>query len=198
MPTIISAVCGLALLTMPALSEEPPRLAGLWRLSAFFAENIETKARTHTYGERPMGYMGINADGGFDAWAMSDLPRLDSSGPGPVPSIWEIDHSLPLHAAGFRAILYSGRVRPEGSTLSVSIDKAHHVGFYPDPIHVLWNEFTTSTDEVRSFRMQRDESGNEVLRIETAPFAEPNGAGHQIVGTVTWIRSHDWDAIPLR
>jgi hypothetical protein len=177
----------------------------LWRLSAFYSENINTKARTHRFGERPIGYMGISAEGRFDAWAMSDWPRQDSSSSAPAPSIWEqAAQSRPQQAPGYRAILYSGRVRPEEGALIVSVDKVESVrfysdvGFYSDPFPAIWTEFQTGIDEVRSFRMERDEVGNEILRIETAPIAEPNGGGHQIVGTVTWVRSHEWNETWVR
>ena len=199
MQTIISAAFGVAFLTLPVLSDEQPRLAGLWRLSAFYAENIDTKARTHTYGERPIGFMGINVEGGFDAWAMSDWPGRHMINSAPAPSIWEkAAQSLPQYAAGYRAILYSGRLRPEEGALIVGIDKAEHVGFYPEHFHVLWNEFQTRTDEVRSFRIKRDEVGNEILYIETAPFVDPNGTRNQFVGTATWVRSHEWDETGVR
>jgi small neutral amino acid transporter SnatA (MarC family) len=45
----------------------------------------------------------------------------------------------------------------------------------------------------RSFRLERDDQGNEILRIETAPMATPKVAGGRIVGTVIWARSHEGD-----
>jgi hypothetical protein len=174
MKTAILAALGITCFALPGRGDEPPRLGGLWRLSAFYAEDVDSKARIDIYGSRPIGYMGVDGNGNFDAWAMS----------AGAPS---------EHLAGRRAVFYSGRISLHGNRAVVRIDKAEHEGFYPDPIHVAWNEFKTSTDEVRSFVLERDELRDEVLRLDTAPYAEPNGSGKQIVGKVVWVRSHEWD-----
>ena len=177
--TFLGATVGFALLTLPALADERPRLAGLWRLGAFYAEDVATKARTHIYGERPLGFMGVGVDGRFDAWAISEWPYRDSRQGEPT--------------VGYRAILYSGRYRVENDRLLVNVNQVQHEGFYSDPVHIIWNEFQTRTDETRSFRLEQDELGNGILCIETMPMAEPNGTGALIVGTVIWVRSHEWD-----
>ena len=170
----IVAAISLTCFALPARGDEPPRLGGLWRLLAFYAEDLDSKARTDIYGPHPIGYMGVDGNGNFDAWAMSAGATSE-------------------HLAARRAVFYSGRINVHGNRAVVRIAKAEHEGFYPDPIHVAWNEFNTSVDEVRSFALERDELGDDVLRIDTAPYAEPNGFGKQIVGKVVWVRSHEWD-----
>jgi hypothetical protein len=199
MRTIVMTAFGLVVLTLPVLGKEPPRLAGLWRLSAFYAENVDTKQRTDIYGNRPIGYMSIDAEGRYDAWALSHWPPNDPSRSGQPSSIWDRGaQALRQDGLGYRAILYSGRVRTDNGLLIVRVDQATHIGFDPDPINVIWNEFQTRSDDVRVFRLGRDELGNEMLRNETAPLADPNDAGNRIVGTVIWVRSSEWDAAPPR
>jgi hypothetical protein len=174
MKMAIVAALGVTCFALPAGGDEPPRLGGLWRLSAFYAEDIASKERTDIYGPRPIGYMGVDGNGNFDAWAMS---AEGTSG----------------RLVARRAVFYSGSISVHGNSAVVRIDKAEHQGFYPDPIHVIWNEFKTSVDDVRSFVLERDELRDEILRLDTAPYAEPNGSGKQIVGKVVWVRTHEWD-----
>ena len=181
--TIITAALGLVLLTPPVLAHEDLSLGGLWRLRAFYAEDVVTKRRTHIYGESPIGFMSIGFGGRFDAWAMSGWPYRDG---------------LQIPTVGYRAIFYAGQYRLQPDKIVVRVDQAQHEGFYSDPIHVMWNEFQSRIEETRSFRLERDELGDETLSITTMHMPEPNGTGDLIIGTAVWVRSHEWDETPPR
>jgi len=183
---LISAVLGLLFFATSTLAQDDPKLLGMWKLVAFHTEDVQTKARNNVYGEQPIGYMRVWDDGRFDAYAVQDRPE-------PVQSIWEdVAQIFSEQAATYRAIFYSGKYRVDGDKLIVHIDRVLHEGWVGvQAFDMSWNEARTATAEVRYFYLASGPNDRDVLRIETPPTANPNGAGNTIIGRVVWERSSE-------
>ena len=121
----------------------------------------------------------------IDAWKTS-CPRL---------TIWEdAANSLDPQGSTYRAVFYSGQYRLGQDTLDVNIDQAEHEGWVgAEPFDLTWTEGRTSKQETRSFRVETDAQEREILRIETAPMRNPNGAENTIIGRAIWTRVTDWE-----
>ena len=178
----VGAMLGLSLFTSPSLSQNAPRIEGLWKLVSFEVEDVQTKARAHVYGEQPWGYMQVMASGKFYAWARTQALR-------PVESLWEdVARSIGGAEVIYRAVFYSGTHRIDGDRFIVDVEQATNEGpVGPAPFDLSWSEGRTAKGEVRRFHLEIGGEDRDLLRIETLPMANPNGAGNVIVGRTVWI-----------
>jgi hypothetical protein len=186
MRTFVRAMLGLSLCASPALSQSAQRIEGLWKLVSFEVEDVQTKARESVYGEQPWGYMQVTANGKFYAWARTQPLR-------PVESLWEdVARSIGGSEVIYRAVFYSGTHRIDGDKLIVDVDQATNEGPVGAALFDLsWSEGRTAKGEVRLFHVEIGWEDRDLLRIETLPMDNPNGAGNVIVGKVTWVRASD-------
>jgi hypothetical protein len=68
----------------------------------------------------------------------------------------------------------------------VNIDKAEHEGWVgAEPFDLTWTEGLTPKEEKRHFRLETDAQERDILRIETTPMRNPNGAENTIIGRLT-------------
>ena len=187
--TFIGAVFGLAVLCSPAESADNPKVPGLWKIVAFHTEDVATKAQNHLYGERPIGFMKLETDGRLSAWLASGWPTQA------VQSVWEdVADSFDPQRSPYRAVFYSGEYRVSEGTFVVNIDRAQHEGWVGvEPFDLTWTEGLTPKAEMRNFRIETDAQEREILRIETAPMRNPNGAENTIIGRLIWVRVSDWE-----
>lgn len=112
-----------------AAHAEQPALVGVWKLTSFAVESIESKERRNVYGEKPTGYLVITPER-FTAII---------TGEGRKPPQTDEDR-----LSNFRNMLaYTGPYRIEGNQLTTMVD-------------VAWNESWTGTEQVRFFRLQGD------------------------------------------
>jgi hypothetical protein len=187
--TLFGTVFGLAVLGSPAQSADNLKVAGLWKIVAFHTEDVATKAQNRLYGERPIGFMKLETDGRLSAWLASGWPSQSAQ------SVWE-DAALSFDSQrlAYRAAFYSGRYRFGETEFFVNIDQAQHEGWVGVQFFDLtWTEGRTPREEIRSFRIETDGQEREILRIETAPMRNPNGAENTIVGRLIWERVPDWE-----
>jgi len=186
---LTAAVFGLAVLGSPAQSADNSKVAGLWRIVAFHTEDVATKAQNRLYGERPIGFMKLETDGRLSAWLASGWPSQS------VQSVWEdAARSFDSHGSAYRAVFYSGRYRLDETKFFVNIDQAQHEGWVgAEPFDLTWTEGRTQKDETRNFQAETDGQEREILRIETAPMLNPNGADNTIVGRLIWMRVSEWE-----
>ena len=184
--TLISAAFGLAVFGLPAASADSSKVPGLWKIVAFHTEDVATKAQNRLYGERPIGFMKLETDGRLSAWLASGWP---------VQSVWEdVASSFDPQRPAYRAVFYSGQYRLSGGTFLVHIDQAQHEGWVgAEPFDLTWTEGRTPKEEMRNFRVETDAQEREILRIETAPMRNPNGAENTIIGRLSWVRVSDWE-----
>ena len=192
--TLISAVFGLAVLVSPAQSADNSRVSGLWRIVAFHTEDVTTNAQNHLYGKRPIGFMKLETDGRLSAWLASGWP------PQSVQSVWEdVASSFDPQRPAYRAVFYSGQYRLSQGAFLVNIDKAEHEGWVgAEPFDLTWTEGLTPKEEMRNFRIETDTQEREILRIETAPMRNPNGAENTIIGRLIWARVSDSEFDPAK
>ena len=186
---LIGAVFGFVAMGSTAQSADNPKIFGLWKITAFHTEDVATKAQNHLYGMRPIGFMKLETDGRLSAWLASGWPVQ------PAQSVWEdAANSLDPQRSAYRAVFYSGQYRLGQDTLDVNIDQAEHEGWVgAEPFDLTWTEGRTSKQETRSFRVETDAQEREILRIETAPMRNPNGAENTIIGRAIWTRVTDWE-----
>ena len=187
--TLISAAFSLAVLDSPVHSADNSKVAGLWRIMAFHTEDVATKAQNHLYGKQPIGFMKLETDGRLSAWLASGWPAQT------VQSVWEdVASSFESERSTYRAVFYTGQYRLREGTLLVNIDNAEHEGWVgAEPFDLTWTEGRTPKEETRHFRIETDAHEKEVLRIETVPMRNPNGAENTVIGRVIWRRVPDWE-----
>jgi Lipocalin-like domain len=186
---LIGVVFGFAVLGSPAQSAENFKVAGLWRIVAFHTEDIATKAQNRLYGERPMGFMKLETDGRLSAWLASDWPSQSAQSVSEDAAL-----SFASQRSAYRAVFYSGRYRLNENEFLVNIDQAQHEGWVGvESFDLTWTEGRTLKEETRSFRIETDRQEREILRIETAPMRNPNGAENTIIGRLIWTRVSDWE-----
>jgi hypothetical protein len=189
--TSISAAIGLLLLGSPVVADDICKLGGMWRLVSFHSEDVVTKARVNIYGERPWGYLTIQCDGRFYAWAANAQRR-------PVQSVWEdVAQSISELAAPRRAIYYSGIYSLTDDNMVIRVEKEQHGGWdISDAGDILWNESQTQGDDVRKYRIKPNGRDTEILLIETAPMPDPKRSTSTIVGRTVWERVSEWQYAP--
>jgi len=118
----------MALLYSPAWAQQS-ELVGVWKLTAFVVESVQTKERRNNYGEKPTGYLIITPER-FTAII---------TGEGRKPPQTDEDRLF-----SFKTMFaYTGHYRVEGDRLTTKVD-------------VAWNEAWRGTDQVRFFRLQDD------------------------------------------
>jgi hypothetical protein len=190
--TLLSAVFSLAVLGSPAQSADNAKVAGLWGIVAFHTEDVATNAQNHLYGKRPIGFMKLETDGRLSAWLASGWPAQS------VQSVWEdVAGSFEPQRPAYRAVFYSGKYRLSRGEFLVNIDKAEHEGWVgAEPFDLTWTEGLTPKEEMRNFRIETDTQEREILRIETAPMRNPNGAENTIIGRLIWARVSDSEFDP--
>lgn len=112
-----------------ATQAEQLSLVGVWKLTSFAFESIESKEQRNVYGEKPAGYLVITPE----------RFTVVITGDGRKPPQTD-DERL----SNFRSMTaYTGLYRIEGNRLTTKIDAA-------------WNEAWKGTDQVRFFRLQGD------------------------------------------
>jgi Lipocalin-like domain len=134
-------------------------IIGTWALDSIQFEDAESGERFNMYGEKPSGYIMINADG----HAMTLI--ADSSN--------KVPQSPAESAAVFgRMMAYAGPYAIEGDkTFTTRIISA-------------WHPAWIGTDQVRYFEMSGD-----TLAITTAVQTHPNYPGRKGRGVVKWHRA---------
>ena len=179
---------GLAVLGSPAQCGENAKVPGLWKVVDFHTEDIVTKERVYPYGQHPIGYMKLETDGRSYAWLASGWPADQ----GQLVSKDAATSGVP--PAAYQATFYSGRYRLNGAVLRVYVERSEHEGLVgSQPLDLAWTEGRTRQEELRHFVIETDGQEREILRIETAPMRNPNGASNTIVGRSIWARSSDWE-----
>jgi hypothetical protein len=170
---LAGAALGVLLTTSFAPADETRDLAGAWKLVAFFTEDVQTKAKSHVYGEHPDGFLAITPGGRFYSFATVD---------------W---HTVPSRSnrVDARSIFYSGMYRLDGNKFILSTRVVSNEGWEgTDPFDMSWSEGWMGTEQVRFYKIGRDGSESERLSMETASIPNPNGAGNWIVGKLIWER----------
>ncbi len=126
--SFISLIACVAL-WLPMAHAQQHELEGVWKLTSFVSESVQTKERRNIYGEKPAGYLVITPER-FTAVI---------TGEGRKPPQTDEDRLF-----SFRNMLaYTGLYRIEGNRLTTKVD-------------VAWNEAWNGTDQVRFFRLQGD------------------------------------------
>jgi|SRR5579863_1507731 len=124
----ITLTVGAAFWPLMAHAQQP-ELTGVWKLTSFVLESVETKERRNVYGEKPAGYLVITPER-FTAII---------TGEGRKPPQTDEDRIL-----NFRNMYaYTGLYRIDGNRLTTKVD-------------VAWNEAWKGTEQVRFFRLQGD------------------------------------------
>ena len=108
---------------------QQPDLTGVWKLTSFVLESIESKERRNVYGERPTGYLVITPER-FTAIITAEGRKAPQT-----------DEDRVLNFRNMYA--YTGLYRVEGNQLTTKVD-------------VAWNEAWKGTEQVRFFRLQGD------------------------------------------
>jgi len=177
----IQALCAFVLLSGPA-SADNRKLAGLWKLVSFQVEDVASKTVSNVYGEHPRGYLSLTSDGRFHAYAFR-------AAVGPEPSLYDdIACSRPCEASD-SGIIYAGTYRLDGSTFVMRVSFAQNEGpVGVGPFDLTWTEGRTASEERRPYQLEEDRAEGMILKIETPPMTNPNGAGNTIVGRVVWER----------
>lgn len=118
----------LALFSFTSLARANDVLIGNWKLVSFYTEDVQTKQRTNTYGERPSGAIGFTAGGRFFAFATADGRK--------APQTSEDQ------AAAFKTVIaYTGKFKIEGDRFITKVD-------------VAWNPAWVGTEQVRFWKLQ--------------------------------------------
>jgi Lipocalin-like domain len=126
--SFISLIACVVLWPLMAHAQQP-ELVGVWKLTLFVSESVQTKERRNIYGEKPVGYLVITPER-FTAII---------TGEGRKPPQTDEDRLF-----SFRNMLaYTGLYRIEGNRLITKVD-------------VAWNEAWKATDQVRFFRLEGD------------------------------------------
>ena len=134
----------VALLCSPAVAQQG-ELVGVWKLTAFVTESVQTKERRNVYGEKPAGYLIITPER-FTAIL---------TGEGRKPPETDEDRLF-----SFRTMFaYTGLYRVEGDRLTTKVD-------------VAWNEAWRGTDQVRFFQVQGDKLFIESAALASVNYPE--------------------------
>ena len=186
---LIGAVFGFVAMGSTAQSADNPKIFGLWKITAFHTEDVATKAQNHLYGDATDRLHetgdGRTTVGLAGVWLARSIRSI---GLGRRGQFFDPQRSA------YRAVFYSGQYRLGQDTLDVNIDQAEHEGWVgAEPFDLTWTEGRTSKQETRSFRVETDAQEREILRIETAPMRNPNGAENTIIGRAIWTRVTDWE-----
>ncbi len=133
-------------------------LVGTWKLVSCFMEDVETKEQKALWGEHPNGYLVLTAEGRWIVLQTAEgrtTPQTDVE-----------------RAAAFKSMLaYSGMYRTEGAQITITVD-------------IAWDESWTGTEQVRTYRIDRDR-----LHIEAAPRPYANFGGKVMRGILIWTRA---------
>jgi hypothetical protein len=112
------------------MRDDSDKLVGTWKLMSCVMEEIETKEKTHIWGEHPNGYIVITSSGRWIAVQTAQgrkIPHTDSD-----------------RTAAFRSMLaYSGRYRTESDKIIIKVD-------------IAWDESWIGTEQIRFFRIEGD------------------------------------------
>jgi hypothetical protein len=123
----ITLTAGAAAWPLAAHAQQA-ELVGVWKLTTFVVESVQTHERRHVYGEKPSGYLIITPER-FTAII---------TGEGRRPPQTDDDRLF-----SFRSMFaYTGLYRIEGNKLTTKVD-------------VAWNE-AWKGDQVRFFRLRGD------------------------------------------
>ena len=142
--SFISLIACIVLWPFMAHAQQP-ELTGVWKLTSFVAESVQTKERRNIYGEKPVGYLVITPER-FTAVI---------TGEGRKPPQTDEDRLF-----SFRSMFaYTGLYRIEGNRLTTKVD-------------VAWNEAWKGTDQVRFFRLQGDKLFIESAPAPSANYPE--------------------------
>jgi hypothetical protein len=125
----LSALSLLSCLLPSAPAWAEGGLSGVWKVTSFVNEFVQTKERRFLYGEHPNGYLIITPER-FTAIITGEGRKLPQSDEDRLNS--------------FRTMIaYTGLYRVEGDRLTIHVE-------------VAWNEVYTGTDQTRIFRVEGD------------------------------------------
>ena len=141
-------------------------ILGAWMLRSFYAENVETKEQTQTFGPEPRGTVIFHPDGRMAAIITSGSP----SGP--------VDASEKAGAAP-KLLAYSGRYRLEPPDRFVT------------SVDVAWIHDWVGTDQARTYTLDGDEL---VLIGAPGRMAREDGTEATFVGVMRWTREQPTSA----
>jgi hypothetical protein len=134
----------VAVLYSPAGAQQA-ELTGVWKLTSFVVESVQTKERRNVYGEKPAGYLIIT----------SERFTAIITGEGRKPPQTDEDRLV-----NFRTLFaYTGHYSIEGDRLTTKVD-------------VAWNEAWKGTDQVRFFRLQGDKLFIESAALPSVNYPE--------------------------
>jgi Lipocalin-like domain len=134
-------------------------IIGTWALDSIEYEEAHTGERFNMYGERPSGYIMINADG-HAIVLIADSSRAPPQNPSDKSDLFNTMMS------------YAGTYTLEGdNTFTTKVTSA-------------WHPSWVGTDQVRYFEVKGD-----ILAITTALQTHPNFPGRKGRGVVKWHRA---------
>jgi Lipocalin-like domain len=139
------------------MSQHP--IIGTWALDSIQYEDADSGERFNMYGEKPTGYIMINADGHAMA-LISDSTRVAPQVPSDAATLFST------------MMAYAGPYRLEGDSKFITT------------ITSAWHPSWVDTEQVRFF----DVRGN-ALEITTAVQTHPNFPGRTGRGVVKWHRA---------
>jgi hypothetical protein len=128
-----------------AAGAEQADLIGVWKLTSFVVESVQTRERRNVYGENPDGYLIITPE------------RLTTivTGDGRRPPQTDEDRLFSFQ----NMVAYTGRYQIEGNRLTTKVD-------------VAWNEAWKGTNQLRFFRLQGDKLFIETAPAPSANYPE--------------------------
>jgi hypothetical protein len=139
------ATLSIALSMIAAASAQEQGIVGVWKLTAFVVESVQTKERRHVYGEKPSGFLIVTPER-FTALI---------TGEGRKPPQTDEDRIF-----SFRSMFaYTGPYRIEGNQLTTHVE-------------VAWNESWKGTEQVRFFRLQGDKLSIEAAPAPSVNYPE--------------------------
>lgn len=118
----------VAFLSLTPHARANDALLGNWKLVSFYAEDVDTKQRVHSFGEHPAGAIGFTPAGRFFGFVTAENRKAPQT--------------ADEQAAAFRTMVaYTGQWRVEGDKFITQVD-------------VAWNPAWVGTEQVRFWRMQ--------------------------------------------
>jgi len=147
---------------MDAVSSDPQKLLGTWKLVSYVGEEIPSGARADVMGPRPSGYINYGPDGRMIVIIVgSDRKK-------PVGSIATQEEAQDL----IRSMLaYAGTYTVDSSAKTVT----HHV-------EISWDQSRAGASQVRTYKLDGDR-----LTLTTQPSNDP-ATGRKTVRTLVWER----------
>jgi hypothetical protein len=128
-----------------AAQAQQTELIGVWKLTAFVFESVQSQERRYVYGEKPAGYLIITPER-FTAII---------TGEGRRPPQTDEDRLFSFR----NMVAYTGLYTIDGNRLTTRVE-------------VAWNEALKGTDQVRFYRLQGDKLFIESAPAPSANYPE--------------------------